>query len=822
MRIITGKFMSLLNATLASFLFFVINAQAQDLEFTFNGTFDESQASVQPLNVLGTGNFITDTIQNLSCIPRTVYHFNTNSGVQFDNNASGNFMSANYSVELYFSFDSDAGFRRILDFNNQTADSGLYSTSGSVQFYDAITINNPIFSGGNYGHLVLTRDSVTEEVSIFLNGMLGGVFLDTGQIATLDTSGVLNLFQDDLVFGGEASSGNIALFSVYNAVLSMQEVSDRYDQLRSALDLISFQVNTTGQCEGSNNFEFVNLSDSIISYTYYWNLGDGTITSDTSAVHSYSAAGTYTVYLVSDDGIGCIDSLGIPVNVYALPSPALSSVSPVCPGDSVTISSPTGFISYIWNTLDTTSAVTVSSPGDYWVTVVDTNQCAGNSDTVTVSNLTPPFVELGSDTLICGGVASIDLDAGPNGISYVWNTGDSTQVITVAMAGSYSVIVTDSAGCSTTDSINVSLTPLVDLGADIQLCSGDSVVLDAGPDADTYAWNTGWTGQSLVVSTTGMYTVTVTDTVQGCVNTDSMMVTVNNLPQVNLGPDFSACDNQPIPLDAGAGFISYLWNTGQTTQVINADSSSIYIVTVTDSLTCANSDTVDVTVLLAPVISFTGGPFFCFDDTVLLDGGAGFVSYLWNTGQTTQAISTDTSGTYILTVSATNGCNATDSIALIELPPVPQPVITQNGNTLSSTLSAAYQWFVVPGGAIAGANGQDYSPTQNGLYYVTVTDTNGCESIPSDTINFILSGLSETAAQVVSIAPNPAANEFRLMISPVYIQELHVRVYDVLGQVVLEAYRQSAFNIRDLNAGVYLVRVDSGDLSRTIRLVVDR
>jgi hypothetical protein len=306
------------------------------------------------------------------------------------------------------------------------------------------------------------------------------------------------------------------------------------------------------------------------------------------------------------------------------------------------------------------------------------------------------------------------------------------------------------------------------------------------------------------------------------VNSDTVVVFFNQPPIVSLGPDFSACDNQLIILDAFYPGSTYLWNTGQTTDAIVVDSSSVYIVTVTDSIGCFTVDTIEVTVLPAPVINFTGGPFFCFDDTVMLDGGAGFVSYLWNTGETTQSITTDTSGTYVLTVSASNGCNASDSIALIELPPVPQPVITQNGNTLNSTPGIVHQWYQVPGGAIAGANGQSYSPSQSGMYYVTVTDTNGCESVPSDTINFVLSGLQESAAQSVSIAPNPATDQFGVMISPGYLQGLHVRVYDAIGQLVMEGFRQTAFNVSELNTGIYLVRIDSDDISRTIRLVVDR
>jgi hypothetical protein len=120
----------------------------------------------------------------------------------------------------------------------------------------------------------------------------------------------------------------------------------------------------------------------------------------------------------------------------------------------------------------------------------------------------------------------------------------------------------------------------------------------------TYLWSNNATTPSITVSptVTTTYTVTVTDAVANCVAIDSVVVTVNPVPVVSLGADYNICDTAMTTLDAGAGFASYLWSTGATTQTISVSGATIgtnntvaYTVTVTNSFGCEATSTINIT-----------------------------------------------------------------------------------------------------------------------------------------------------------------------------------------------------------------------------------
>jgi hypothetical protein len=120
----------------------------------------------------------------------------------------------------------------------------------------------------------------------------------------------------------------------------------------------------------------------------------------------------------------------------------------------------------------------------------------------------------------------------------------------------------------------------------------------------TYSWSNGATTPTITVSptVTTTYTVTVTDAVTNCGSVDTVVVTVNPAPVASLVPDFDMCDTAFVTLDAGAGFASYLWSTGATTQTITVSGATIgtnntmaFTVTVTNALGCEGESTVNIT-----------------------------------------------------------------------------------------------------------------------------------------------------------------------------------------------------------------------------------
>jgi len=157
--------------------------------------------------------------------------------------------------------------------------------------------------------------------------------------------------------------------------------------------------------------------------------------------------------------------------------------------------------------------------------------------------------------LICQNISFI-LDAGAGYDTYLWNTGESTQTLTIDTTNIDSLwlkvtVVYNSQAY--TDSIKVTfMGPEIDLGGDSGFCEGESLVLDAGLGNYTYLWSDLSEGQTITVDQTGEYYVTVTDTL-GCQGMDTVMITESTGPVVDLGLDAEFCEGDSVILDAGAG-----------------------------------------------------------------------------------------------------------------------------------------------------------------------------------------------------------------------------------------------------------------------------
>lgn len=148
--------------------------------------------------------------------------------------------------------------------------------------------------------------------------------------------------------------------------------------------------------------------------------------------------------------------------------------------------------------------------------------------TETIHFTTPPEVDL-EDVTVCIGTEVV-LDAGEGAELYVWNTGETSQVISITETGTYSVTYYQNAACYVTDSALVTIHPLpaVDLGDDGESCEG--TMLDAGNPGSIYDWNTGATTQTLFITESGTYDVYVENPVTGCSNADTISVIITPLP----------------------------------------------------------------------------------------------------------------------------------------------------------------------------------------------------------------------------------------------------------------------------------------------------
>lgn len=454
--------------------------------------------------------------------------------------------------------------------------------------------------------------------------------------------------------------------------------------------------------------------------SYVWSTGE---TTQTITVNPLAT----TTYYVTVSGNGCNDS----TNILIVVKPAItatSNPSEICYGGSAVLTVSPG-TDYLWSTGETTQSITVSpaSSTDYHVTV--TNGGCSDSTIVPVTVNQLPVVALGNDTSICSGNYLI-LDAQNTGAGFLWSEGSQTQMLPVNVAGNYSVTVTDNNGCESSDNIAVGLNtlPVVNLGNDTLICSGSQIVLNAYLAGAEYLWSDSSTDSVFTVTSPGTYQVVVTDA-NNCNGTDEITISAATVPTVSLGNDTSICEGSALTLNAGSA-TSYVWSTGATSATINVNAQGDYSVTVTSSDNCTNSDTITVGINLLPVINLGNDTVICEGNSIQLDAGNSGSSYNWSTGETTQTLNVDLSGTYSVTVTSAYNCVSSKNI---DVSVNSLPIITLQDVSFCSGDSAvidalntglSYLWN-------NGATSQQIIVNSQGNYSVTVTDISGCTN--SDT-----------------------------------------------------------------------------------------
>lgn len=300
---------------------------------------------------------------------------------------------------------------------------------------------------------------------------------------------------------------------------------------------------------------------------------------------------------------------------------------------------------------------------------------SNNIKTKTIESHPIVVVDLGSNQDICSG-NSVILDAGNLGaLSFAWSKDgipltETTKTITVNTSGIYSVIVTDNKGCTGTGSvtINVNPIPIVNLGEDITLCNSTPLTLNAGNPGATYLWNTNETSPTITVTSSGTYSVNVTNS-NNCSNSDEIVVTFSSPPTVTHSPITPVCFNAtPFELNGGSPSGGVYTGPGANgTTTFNPNSAGVGTHTLTYTYTnvsgCTNSTSIEIKVNPLPSVDLGTDRTINFPTT--LNAGTGYSNYLWNTGAVTQTITVSTTGTYSVTVTDANGCQGKDEVTLI-------------------------------------------------------------------------------------------------------------------------------------------------------------
>lgn len=415
---------------------------------------------------------------------------------------------------------------------------------------------------------------------------------------------------------------------------------------------------------------------------------------------------------------------------------------------------------YSWSNGATTQNLSGLAAGTYTVTVTDnTGATAGFT-----YNITQPAALIITTSVTgenCGGqnIGAISLNiTNPGGTyTYHWSNGATTQDISNLTAAVYYVTITNTFGCTTIDSANVTQpvgVAIADTVTDVT-CSGAmnngaiAVGVQYGSPGYTYVWNDGVTTESRSNLTTGNYTLTVTDAL-GC--TATALATVSELPgsmsinPASVDPNCFGGNNGTINITAvgSTGPYTYLWDDGTTAQNRTGLSAGGYSVTATSSTGC--SATANIALGQPAAMNITAHPFAttCFGGNngainISASNGSSPYSFIWTNSDVTNDITGLSAGNYTVTVTDHNGCTAATTVAVtqpaqIAVNAASTPLSCSGGptgsvitNVTGGTGPYSYWW----GGGVVSA---DRLNVNSGNYNVTVTDSKGCTATATSSI----------------------------------------------------------------------------------------
>jgi len=406
----------------------------------------------------------------------------------------------------------------------------------------------------------------------------------------------------------------------------------------------------------------------------------------------------------------------------------------------------------------------------------------------------PFFLNPSPEGGVWGGTAVIDTinhtfdpaENGPGTFSIIYTVPNSQEDCPAGSATAYVTVVEPTATI---------------IPGDLVICLGEQDTLTASGGI-TYSWSNSDTTASILVSpiVTTTYTVTVTDS-NGCTATDEATVTVNDLPIADAGTDQTICEGDSVTLTATGG-ISYEWSTGDSTAIITVtpDSTTIYVVTVTNANDCTATDEVTVTVNDLPIANAGNDQTICEGVSVNLTATGG-ISYEWSTGDSTAIITVtpDSTTIYIVTVTAENGCTATDDVTVTvnELP------IADAGNDNAICLGDTIMLTATGGNTYEWNSGSldstiTVSPADTTTYSVTVTDVNGCTA--SDEVTITVNPLPDMP-DIENLLPQYCLYD-TVQLSPMPSGGVLTVIYPDNNEVVID---DSTYNFIVGMEGVYLI-----------------
>ena len=534
-------------------------------------------------------------------------------------------------------------------------------------------------------------------------------------------------------------------------------------------------TSTCNMCDATIS---IDVNGGTAPYAYLWS--NGSIAQNQNTL----CTGTYTLTVTDANGNTATQSISI-TNPEV---PTISNISIDCNDATSTVtviaSTPNGEpLEYAINGINYQSAngFTTVADGTYPMFVRNTVTGCISVQNFTVSCSALNITAIGTPTISCGacnGGVQVQVNGGTAPYTYLWNTGANFPNMINLCAGTYTLTVTDATGLTGTATaiVNEPTPPVVNL-PNINDCSLTSATLDAGSGFSTYFWNTGATTQSILITNSGNYSVTISNS-NNCTalaNTNAVINCTQPVCNYSILGNNSICQGETAILTTtGFGLtppLSYQWNTGETTPSITVTMAGLYSVTVSDAL--GNNCAAATTLMVNPtpnVAFFNNCSFGCIDCIGCSDGP---YTYNWSNGSTDACINTNLAANYQVTVTNVYGCFtivdavvSNNSLAFQSIDVSP----ACNGNNGSICVSviggvAPYSYAITNsiGQSFWADNGLCVSNLLPDTYTLYVTDANSCvvsatATVETQNITVNQQTYSCGQASMTFTAPNNAAN----------------------------------------------------------------
>lgn len=508
---------------------------------------------------------------------------------------------------------------------------------------------------------------------------------------------------------------------------------------------------TDASCDMANGSATVVASGGTLPYTYTWPTG-----ADSSTVLGL-AGGTYTMTI--SDANGCDDGLIVAVNSTYAPSVTLNAVDATCENanGAVVAGASGGALpySYQWSSGHSGSVANGLPAGDYILTVTDVNGCTV-VDTATIETTINPTINvLLSDASCNSDTGSITLlvNGGAPPYNYNWSNGGDTPSISGLSGGDYSYTVTDFNGCALSDTLTVGMPapPTVSISnLPESSCTGNDGSATAtvtGTAPLSLYWSTNNIGFNVYNLAAGSYTVTVTDG-NSCtvVGTTHVSAIGGPIASTNINPvDCPGGMDGTISVTPASGTAPYdiEWSTGDVTNSVTGLPAGQYSVTVTDATSCEATATV---ILTEPApfevdLLITGATQGNSDGqaNATVSGGTAPYTYEWPSGGTNPFEFGLAQGTYVLTITDALNCIHEETVHIplrvtcpvVTVSTVPtdcdNPTGRATANVSGGSTPYTYDWST-------GASTATVINLAAGVYFVTVVDAFGCDTVLAATV----------------------------------------------------------------------------------------